>query len=188
MDVDSARHDSVLGRAPAHGRDRAGLEARRREAAGLFRQGLSQADVAHALKVSRQSVSRWYQQWQTGGLRSLRKSARAGRPPRLTQAQLRRVERALLKGALTNGYPTQLWTLRRVAEVIERVTGTAYHPGHVWRILRGLGWSRQKPARRPAERDEKRIEAWTKEDWPEIKRGLSETALGSSSRTRADSL
>lgn len=172
---------------PAGRRDRAALESRRREAAGLFRQGLSQADVAHALKVSRQSVSRWYQQWQRGGMRSLRKSERAGRPPRLTQAQLRRVEKALLKGAVVNGYPTELWTLRRVAEVIERVTGVAYHQGHVWRILRRLGWSRQKPARRSAERDEKRIEAWIKDDWPAIKRGLSETTRGSSSRTRAAS-
>jgi transposase len=139
------------------------------------------------LKVSRQSVSRWYQQWQAGGLRALRKTERAGRPPRLTPAQLVRVEKALLKGACANGYPTELWTLRRVAEVIERVTGVGYHQGHVWRILRGLGWSRQKPARRAAERDEKRIEAWIKEDWPALKRGRSETGPGSSSRTKAAS-
>lgn len=188
MDVDKAGPTLGGGRRTSGRRDRAALEARRREAATLFREGVSQADVAHALKVSRQSVSRWHQQWQAGGLRSLRKSERAGRPPRLTQAQLRKVEKALLKGALANGYPTELWTLRRVAEVIERSTGVSYHQGHVWRILRRLGWSRQKPARRAAERDEKRIEAWIKEDWPEIKRGLSKPVPGSSSRTKAASL
>jgi transposase len=105
----------------------------------------------------------------------------------LSQVQLGRVEKALLKGARTNGYSTELWTLRRVADVIERTTGTAYHPGHVWRILRRLGWSRPKPALRAAERDEQRIEAWVKEDWPELKKGRPETARGSSSRTRAAS-
>jgi Winged helix-turn helix len=33
-----------------------------------------------------------------------------------------------------------------VAEVIERVTGVAHHPGHVWRLLRQLKWSPQRPS------------------------------------------
>jgi transposase len=83
------------------------------------------------------------------------------------------------------GYSTELWTLRRVAEVIERTTGVAYHQGHVWRLLRGLGWSRQKPARQAAERNRDAIEAWVKERWPDLKRGPSESEPGSSSRTKA---
>lgn len=167
--------------------DRDVQEARRGLAAKLFKEGHSQADVARELRVSRQSVSRWYESWRTGGLSALKKAPRTGRPPQLTGAQLRNVEKALLKGARANGYSTELWTLRRVAEVIERITGVAYHPGHVWRILRGLGWTRQKPARRAAERDQEKIEAWVKERWPELKKGPSETTSGSSSKTRAAS-
>jgi Winged helix-turn helix len=59
-----------------------------------------------------------------------------------------------VRGPTAHGYATQLWTLARVAEVIERITGVRYHPGHVWRLLRELGWSVQRPARRAAERDE----------------------------------
>jgi len=122
--------------------DRDRLEARRRQAAKLFKEGLSQADVARFLQVSRQSVSRWYEQWRRGGMPALKKAPRAGRPPLLSATQLRQIERALLRGARAHGYPTELWTLRRVAEVVERTTGVRYHPGHVWKILRGLGWSR----------------------------------------------
>lgn len=167
--------------------DRDAQEGRRRRAAELFKEGHTQADVARILKVSRQSVSRWYESWQAGGLRALKKAPRTGRPPQLTGAQLRRVEQALLKGARANGYLTELWTLRRVADVIELVTGVDYHPGHVWRILRGLGWTRQKPARRAAERDQEAIETWVRERWPELKKTPSEIAPGSSSRTRAAS-
>lgn len=166
-------------------RDRVALEARRRQAAKLFRQGLSQADVGRFLRVSRQSVSRWFEQWRQGGSSALKRSPSTGRPARLTPAQLRRVERALLQGARAQGYSTELWTLRRVAEVIERTTGVAYHQGHVWRLLRGLGWSRQKPARQAAERNPDAIEAWVKERWPELKRGSSGSEPGSSSRTKA---
>ena len=56
-----------------------------------------------------------------------------------------------------------------MAEVIQRVTGVRYHPGHVWRLLRELGWTRQRPARRAVERDEEAIARWIKQDWPRVK-------------------
>ena len=176
------------GRAPTRPRrDRTALESRRRRAAALFRGGLSQADVARALEVSRQSVSRWYEQWRQGGEPALKQAPRAGRPALLSGAQLRAVEKALLKGAVAFGYPNELWTLRRVAEVIEIKTGVRYHEGHVWRVLRGLGWTRQKPARRAVERDQEKIETWVKERWPELKKTPLPGAPGSSSRTRVAS-
>ena len=42
----------------------------------------------------------------------------------------------------------------------------SYHPGHVWRLLRWLGWTPQRPARRATERDEEQIARWIAEDWP----------------------
>ena len=39
---------------------------------------------------------------------------------------------ALARGAVANGYLTDVWTLPRVAEVIEHLTGVVYHPGNVW--------------------------------------------------------
>jgi len=72
-------------------------------------------------------------------------------------------------------------------EVIEIKTGVRYHEGHVWRVLRGLGWTRQKPARRAVERDQEKIETWVKERWPELKKTPLPGAPGSSSRTRVAS-
>lgn len=168
-------------------RDFAALESRRQRAAGMFAEGARPAEVAANLEVSCQAASNWWRAWQAEGEAGLQAAGRAGRLPRLSGEQLAEVEADLLKGARDNGYPSELWTLRRVAEVIERRTGVNYHPGHVWRILRSLGWSRQKPARKAAERDEEKIEAWVKERWPDLKRGPSSVGPGSSSRTRADS-
>lgn len=164
-------------------RDRQALEDRRKEAARLFRQGFSQADVARELEVSRQSVSRWHQAWREGGVAALKKAKRAGRPPLLTPAELKRVERQLLKGAVANGFASELWTLERVATVIAKETGVEYHPGHVWRLLKQMGWSLQKPARRALERDEEAIQRWVKETWPEVKKTPPASRPGSSSRT-----
>jgi transposase len=64
-----------------------------------------------------------------------------------------------------------VWTLPRVAEVIQHVTGVSYHPGHVWYVLRDqLDWTCQRPARRAIERNDAAIERWVKKRWPQLKK------------------
>jgi transposase len=67
--------------------------------------------------------------------------------------------------------------------VIWRLAGVRYHPGHVWRILRGLGWSVQRPVRVAAERDEQAIARWVAEDWPAIKETPTRAKPGCASWT-----
>lgn len=158
------------------------------QAAGMFAQGKRQVDVVVALGVSAQTASRWHRAWRDGGADALGGAGRAGRRSRLTVEQVAAVEAALLEGPQANGFATQLWTLARVAEVIERVTGVRYSQTQTWTLLRKrLGWSVQRPARRAVERDDEAIASWVKNDWPPIKRGPDDAGPGSSSKTRADS-
>lgn len=168
-------------------RDFQALEGRRKQAARLFAGGEIMAKVARLLQVSRQSVSRWYRQWKQGGAKALRGAGRAGRIPRLTEEQLGKVDWALRQGARAYGFNTDLWTLPRVAQVIERVTGVQYHPGHVWRVLRSMNWSLQRPARRARERNEEAVRQWVGERWPAVKKKLAGNKRGSHSRTKAAS-
>jgi transposase len=153
-------------------RDFQAMEERRMRAAVMFAAGAqSQADIGRKLGVSHQTVSDWHAVWRKGGAEALRGAGRAGRRPKLTARQLAEVEAALEKGPKANGYGTDLWTLARVAEVIEAVTGVSYHRGHVWRVLREqLGWTRQRPARQAIERYDEAIERWAKERWPKVKK------------------
>ena len=86
-------------------RDFEGMEQRRKRAARMFARGVPQADVARELGVSRQSVSRWYADWQRGGTGALKAAGRAGRMPRLSEVQLGQVERALRGGRGRTGSP-----------------------------------------------------------------------------------
>ncbi len=146
------------------------LERRRMQAARLLRKGLSQAEVARQVGVHRQSVGRWAKQLAAGGQASLKKAGRSGRKPRLSAADLRHIEHELKRGPETQGYITGLWTAQRVGKLIEQECGVHYHPSHVWRILRQLGWSVQKPNGRAVERDEKAIRRWKDERWPVLKK------------------
>ena len=146
------------------------LRSRRQKAIALFDQGERQAAVAAALKVSRQSVSRWYHDWLNGDTKALRGATRAGRKPRLSQAEVALIQKELLEGAAAHGYPSDLWTLPRVAQVIEAVTAVHYHPGHVWRVLRQMGWSLQRPTLRAKERDEAKVRQWKTRTWAKVKK------------------
>ena len=98
----------------------------------------------------------------------------SGGQPRLTQAQLEKLQEALLAGPHGFGYATQLWTLERIAEVIHRLFAVRHSSSQVWAILRKLGWSCQKPATRAKERGEKAIRKWLRQRWPEIKKGAQQ--------------
>src|ERR1043166_7927620 len=150
-------------------RDFKGMERLRLRAARMFEHGASQAEVAHRLDTSRQNAHRWYRKWQQGGRDALRAAGRAGRKPKLDARQRRKLERALLQGAQAHGYDSDLWTLQRIAVVIERLTGVRHHPSHVWRILRAMGRTLQRPQRRASERDEEAIARWVKTDGPRIR-------------------
>jgi transposase len=152
------------------------LERRRLQAAQLFDRGLSQAQVSRQLNVHRQSVSRWHQAWKAQGAKALKKAGRAGRKPRLQPTQLEQLNRGLKEGPEALGYGTGLWTTWRVADLIARQTGQKFHPGHVWRILRSLGWSCQRPVGRATQRDEAAIQRWKRVRWPEIKKKPSSRA------------
>ena len=146
------------------------LRDRRMKAVALFEQGERQATVAHILRVSKQSISEWWLAWRNGDTRALNGATAAGRRPRLQPEQLALVERELLRGATAHGYSADLWTLPRVAKLISSLTDVRYHPGHVWRIMRKMGWSLQRPTLRAKERDEGKIQQWKEETWPEVKK------------------
>jgi transposase len=169
-------------------RDFEALKARRMKAAEMFARGKRQVDVVTKLGVSAQTASRWHRAWLDGGRSGLAGAGRAGRVRKLTDAQLAEVEAALKKGPRAHGFATDMWTLARVADVIEALTGVRYGQTQTWTVLRErLGWSRQRPARRAVERDDEAVATWVKQDWPRIKKAPGGAAPGSSSRTRADS-
>lgn len=146
------------------------LEKRRRQAVVLLKKGWKLSAVAKKIGCSVSSVFLWRQAFEKKGDPGLLSKPVPGRPPKLSARQKRALTRILLKGALSYGHTTDLWTQKRVAEVIEQKFGVRYHPRHMWRVLIGLGWSCQKPEKRALERDEEAIAHWKRYRWPHIKK------------------
>jgi len=146
------------------------LEQRRLRAMTLLEQGRSQAEVAAMYGVTPAAVSQWRSKHRRGGEAALRAKRHPGRTPKLNGAPLRKLEKLLRRGAVANGYATELWTLKRVAEVIQKHFAVHYDPSGVWHLFQRMNWSCQKPETRARERDEQAIARWRAHDWPRIKK------------------
>jgi transposase len=155
----------ALGFAPGDWR-----EWRRFRALQLKERGWYQRDIAEALDVSEDAVSRWLTRARDGGPQVLRSRSSPGRPPKLSPSRKRLIPEFLWHGAEAYGFRGDVWTCARVAQVIEEEFGVRYHKDHVGRLLQELRWTPQTPIRRAVQRDEEAIRHWRVEVWPELRR------------------
>ena len=146
------------------------LERRRRRAVKLLHEGATISEAARQVGCSHSAVILWRDLVRRRGEEALKAKPASGRPPRLSPRQMAKLPTLLLKGPLTWGYSTDLWTTKRIAELIRREFGVKFHRAHVGRLLDRLGWSCQKPERRALERDEKAIEDWKRHRWIALKK------------------
>ena len=104
---------------------------------------MKQTAVARKVGVNRRSVYEWkkrikndHDYWST---------KKVGRKSRLSGEQKKTLKKIIDSGALTYGYPTDLWTLKRIAEVIENEFSVHYNTTYIWQLLDVLGYSSQMP-------------------------------------------
>lgn len=145
-------------------------EERRKQAWSLYQAGWKQKDIAEALGVTQGAVSQWIKLGKEKGEGALKARKSPGSPRRLSTAERQRIPGLLERGAESFGFRGDLWTCPRVAKMIECELGVKYHPAHVSRILKELGWTPQKPIRRAKQRKEAEIRRWKAERWPELKK------------------
>jgi transposase len=145
---------------------------RKRVRAGrLMLAGKTPAQAAAAVGVARQTAYTWKARLDEGGIEALR-SMSPGRPGQLDAKQLQALRGALLQGAIAHGFGTELWTLKRVRALIERLYGVRFSEVHVWRLLGTMGFSSQKPERRAIERNEQAVLACKRKTWPALKKSV----------------
>ena len=144
------------------------LAAVRNQGLTLLRKGKTPKEIAAILNVTPRSIYRWRQE----AKKPKQKASRLpGRPRKITEKQIKELEKALDQGAPAFEYVGDYWTLGRIAQIIRQLFKVRYHPSAVWHVMDRIGWSSQRPQRRALHRNEEAIAAWMKEVLPEIKKG-----------------
>jgi transposase len=144
------------------------LERRRRLAVERVQDGYEPAEVADFLGVHPASVRRWWRAFRKKGDAGLTARPHPGLTPKLTAARARQVLSWFRKNPKSFGFPTELWTAARVAQVIKRKWGIGFHHRYLNAWLTERAITPQKPQRRPRERDEPAIQQWKRYRWPRI--------------------
>jgi len=134
------------------------MRQRRLPAADLFSHGATQAEVARTLGVSHQAALVWYRRWQAGGAEALHGAGRACPPTSSTRSNRPCCRRR------AHGYDTDLWTLARVAQVIQQQAGITHHAGTSGACC--ASWAEPRSVPPAAERNDEQIARWVAEDWP----------------------
>ncbi|MFQ5913441.1 MAG: IS630 family transposase [Nitrospinota bacterium] len=143
----------------------------RRRVVGAVEEGLSQAEAARLLGVSRQSVNTWMRRHRQGGAAALRTGSR-GRPPR---PRLRPEEGRQAVRLITDRCPDQLkppfalWTRQAVQRLLAERFGVTVSVWTVGRYLTDWGFTPQKPLRRAYEQ-KPAAARWLKKEYPALRR------------------
>lgn len=145
------------------------LETYRLRAIELRKMGKKVKDIALFFGLHPSAVSRWFVKYKKGGIDALKSRKAPGPPPKLTIEEVNEVLNCLKKPATDYGFPTPLWTCKRVKQLIQEETNKKYTVVGVWKLLRRFGLTNQKPERRAMEQDTKETKRWIKEEWPKIK-------------------
>src|SRR5215468_8151750 len=144
-------------------------EERRMQAWKLHEKGWKQHEIAEALGVTEGAVSQWFKKVKEQGVEALQHKSPPGSQPKLSKEQQAQLPSLLAKGAEAFGFRGQVWTTKRVAQMIQQEFGVKYHPAHCSRLLRNLKWSQQKPIEKATQRDEEAIRLWKEVRFDELK-------------------
>lgn len=138
-------------------------------AAKLFAGGQTRAEVARECGVSWRSAHEWHRAWSKEGAQALKAKKKPGPAPKFSEEDMAVLASELRRGPVAHGYDNDLWSLPRVGRLITETFQRKASPSEVWRLLRRMRWSPQKPRRQARERDEEKIAEWKEKQWPQIK-------------------
>jgi len=144
--------------------------ARRIHAVLLNHQKHSSGEIARLLEAPRSKVSLWLGQYEEYGWEGLLEGHRSGRPRQLDEPQRQDLCAILDSGPVAYGFVSGVWTSPMIVRVIQEEYQVDYHPGHVRKLLKELGFSVQRPRKRLAKGDPLLQDRWQRYTYPRLKK------------------
>lgn len=126
--------------------------------------------IAKLLNVDRTTVYLWISNWNNHKEDGLLEGHRSGRPARLNQKQYQCLYDIVESGPVAYGFNSGVWTSTMVAQVINDEFGVSYHPAHVRKLLKKIGFSVQRPTTGLIQASKKKKNKWTRYTYPNLKK------------------
>ena len=124
--------------------------------------GMSRKDAAEAAGMDRQALRDWVIRYNAHGLEGLYDCWGDGRPPRLDIQEQAELMRIVLAGPDPEADGISAFTREDLVRICEVRFGKTLHPTSLGRLLRRLGFSRQKARPCHPKKDQAEAEAFKK--------------------------
>lgn len=130
----------------------------------------SPEDVIKTFGLHRSNIYKWLEKYDANGFGALRSAKSKGPAPKLSLKQKERLANYLLKNPTQLRFEYALWTVPMIVELIAVKFDVLYSGVQVGRLLKKLGFSKQKPLERAYQQDPEKVAEWLKKSYPAIKK------------------
>src|ERR1019366_234754 len=131
--------------------------------------GESISELARMMGYARQTLHRWFAEYEAGGMQALESTKASGAVAKLTAKQTEWLFKTLSSQKPAQmQFPNPLWTREIICELIKRRFGVSMALTSVGKLMRRLGFSVQRPLMRAYERNPEAVDHWLKTRYPDI--------------------
>jgi len=142
----------------------------RDKAVRAYLKGKNISSISEMYHMHRTTVFRWIKKYEHTGVVEREKSPGSGRPSKLTEKQIKKLLKIILKPASDHGFETDFWTIKRIITIAKKKLRVNISKTTMYGVLYNESFSYKKPEKRFYEADRKKQEEWIKKEIPKIKR------------------
>jgi len=151
-------------------KDKAPRVALRIQGIILSIEGYTAPEIAQLLKVSKGTVQPWIKNWNEHKEEGLLEGFRSGRNPKISVEKKEKLYDLIESGPVSYGFNSGVWTSSMVTNVISDEFNISYHPGHVRKLLKKMGFSVQRPTLELINKDPAEGKKWVRYRYPSLKK------------------
>ncbi len=147
----------------------------------MLHQGQSPTEVAEILSVSQPTPYQWFHRFRAAGLAGLEDRPKSGRPPLADEAYLQVLEDTLEQEPGEWGYEFALWTVQRLNQHLQKVTGKHISDERLRMLLKARGWVYRRPKEALSHKQDAKARQAAAEFLAELKKQPAKSRSSSSS-------
>lgn len=131
------------------------------------------SSLSRAYNVDRSTIHRWINKKETKKSLEREKNPGSGRPPKLSDKQIKKLTKLILKPASAYGFETDFWTIRRIIIIAKKQLNLTISKTTMYEILHNEEYSYKKPEKRYYEANQEEQQDWIKKVIPQIKKCIT---------------
>ena len=154
---------------------------KRATAVRMLHQGHPPAGVAEIFSVALPTPYQWFHRFRSQGLAGLKNQPRSGRPPIADEAFLAELDATLEQEPSDLGYEFALWTVHRLNQHLQKMTGKQISDERLRVLLKARGWVYRRPKEDLAHKQDPEARQAAEEFLAELKKQPARTRFSNSS-------